>query len=418
MKSKQASSKLKTTIAIVHPGYLQHFKCLGSACRDHCCYGWDIVVDKVTYKKLCRCPDTTVADLFSKHVHRNKSDCSEKNYARISKVNDHCAFLTTARLCLIQSRLGESFLPDVCAIFPRHFRPYGQRIEMSASVSCPEIARLAMQNPDSLDMVESQIDGKRLEKLRATTTAESFCFNGGKEAVTCFSIQLLKNRTFQLWERLLLLGFLCKEVSGLDGKGRSDDIIALIGAFADHVQTGFFNEILAKAPVMTSLQLQIVKRLTDEKSDSIRVKAFSTFVDDCFSGLQYDGANPNMQAIKRRYDLSYKKYFLPFAKNHQYLFENYLINFLFSSELGVSDGKGVYDQFVLMALHFAMIKTYLIGLAAFGQKPLSPDLTIDLIYSFTKTVEPDARFKSYALDLLENSGCGDVMSVAVLLKNE
>ena len=402
---------------MVQPEYLQHFKCLGSACPDHCCYGWDIVVDKRTYKKLLQNQDPAISGLFLKHVKKNTGEPSDQNYAKISRIDDHCTFLTTERLCLIQSRLGASFLPDVCAIFPRHFRSCAQRMEMSASVSCPEIARLAMKNPGGIDLVESQIDGRRLEKLRAATTAESFRFNGGKDALTSSAMQLIKNRTFQLWERLLLLGFLCQEAAGLDGKKRSDDMITLTGAFSDHVEAGFFNEILAKAPVMTSLQLQIVKRLTDEKSGSVRVKAFSAFVGDCFSGLDYHASAPNMQAIQRRYDLSHKKYFLPFTRKHPYLLENYLINFLFSSELGVADGKGIYDQFVLTALHFAMIKTYLIGMAAFRRKPLTPDLATDLIYAFTKTVEPDARFKSYALELLENSGCKDVMSVAVLLKN-
>jgi lysine-N-methylase len=37
--------------------------------------------------------------------------------------------------------------------------------------------------------------------------------------------------------------------------------------------------------------------------------------------------------------------------------------------------------------------------------------------SFTKVVEPDARFRAYALDLLARSGCTDMMHLAVLIKN-
>lgn len=406
------------TTTIVYPEYLRHFKCLGSACKDHCCYGWDIVMDKVTYKKLQGCQENAVSVLFRQHVKKNKADFSDQHYARISKINDHCAFLTAERLCLIQSRLGEAFLPDVCATFPRHFRAYGRRVEMSASVSCPEIARLAIGNPDGIDLVESQYQINRLKPLRMKTMAESFHLDPSRAALTAYAMQLMKNRGYELWERLLLLGVLCQEASRLDAEGRSNERIALLDTFARHVQSGFFAGILAQAPVMTSLQLQLVKRLTDEKAPSIRVKAFSSVVDDCFSGWQYEASNAPMPVIQKRYDLSYKKYFKPFLRQHGYIFENDLVNFLFSSALSVSGGKGLYDQFVLAALHFAMIKAYWIGMAALDQAPLDPGRTIDLICAFTKTMEPDARFKSYALKLLQDSGCGDVMSVSVLLKNE
>ena len=29
--------------------YLNDFKCIGSACENTCCSGWDIVVEKKTY---------------------------------------------------------------------------------------------------------------------------------------------------------------------------------------------------------------------------------------------------------------------------------------------------------------------------------------------------------------------------------
>ncbi len=314
--------------------------------------------------------------------------------------------------------MGERFLPNVCAVFPRHLRSCGHHMEMSASVSCPEIARLAIQNSTGINFIESEYDRKSIKKLRAATVAESFQRHQAADALSTFSMHLVKDRRFELWERLMLLGVLCKEAEGLHGQGLLNEIIPLIALFTRHAQTGFFTEILKKAPLLPSLQLQIVKKLTDEKSGSVQVKAFSAFVESCFSGLQYNTCNPDMKIVQKRYDRAYKTYFKPFSETHEYIFENYLVNFVFSSELRATGGKGLYDQFLLAALHFAMIKTYLIGMAAFYQAPLTPELAIDLICAFTKTIEPDARFKAYALDLLKNNGCEDVMSMAVLLKND
>jgi lysine-N-methylase len=33
------------------PSYFDKFICTGSDCMDNCCYGWNINIDKSTYKK-------------------------------------------------------------------------------------------------------------------------------------------------------------------------------------------------------------------------------------------------------------------------------------------------------------------------------------------------------------------------------
>ncbi len=38
-------------ITVTEPAFVTHFSCSGSACRDHCCKGWKITLDKTTVKK-------------------------------------------------------------------------------------------------------------------------------------------------------------------------------------------------------------------------------------------------------------------------------------------------------------------------------------------------------------------------------
>ncbi|EPS2370964.1 hypothetical protein ACVCQP_000897 [Salmonella enterica subsp. enterica serovar Anatum] len=33
-------------ITVTEPAFVTHFSCSGSACRDHCCKGWKITLDK------------------------------------------------------------------------------------------------------------------------------------------------------------------------------------------------------------------------------------------------------------------------------------------------------------------------------------------------------------------------------------
>ena len=36
---------------ILVPEYYKQFQCIGGACEDTCCAGWNITVDKPTYQK-------------------------------------------------------------------------------------------------------------------------------------------------------------------------------------------------------------------------------------------------------------------------------------------------------------------------------------------------------------------------------
>ena len=81
-------------------------------------------------------------------------------------------------------------------------------------------------------------------------------------------------------------------------------------------------------------------------------------------------------------------------------------------------GRRLFDDYVMMVLNFDMLKTYLIGMAARHGERMNAAMVTRLIYSFTKALEPDARFKDYALGLLAQSGCMDMMHLAVLIKNQ
>ncbi|SUB16282.1 Flagellar biosynthetic protein fliU [Pantoea agglomerans] len=41
-------------ITVVEPLFVSAFKCIGSECRDHCCKGWDIHLDKPTVNRYLK----------------------------------------------------------------------------------------------------------------------------------------------------------------------------------------------------------------------------------------------------------------------------------------------------------------------------------------------------------------------------
>jgi len=399
------------------PAYLQDFRCLGRECEDHCCYGWDIIVDKQSYRRYEKLPPTGLGKRIRKVVRINRKGRSDAHYAKILRSGDVCPFLTPKRLCRIHGELGEGLLPDTCAVFPRHLRARKEWIDISASLACPEIARRALENPHGIEIIEIRPDPAEAGILRAVEPRLPVEIEAAGLTLREASLSLLKDRSHGLWRRILAVGFLL-EMVGLQGDAAGKETMPrVLDAFASRMDSGELMDRIEHAPTLTGLQLQLIKRLHDELTPSVRVKAFRDSADECLAGLHYAGTQPFTEDVERRYDRSFDEYYRPFFQRYGFMLENHLINDLLHHDLGFHQGRRLYEDYVMMVLNFAMLKTYMIGMAARHRDGMNAAMVTRLIYSFTKAVEPNARFKDYALGLLAQSGCTDMMHMAVLIKN-
>lgn len=133
---------------LLTPQYMRRFMCIGSQCEDTCCFGWRVNIDRATYRKYRRVTDPELRQELDSCIKRNRSQPGEQNYARIKMDRGKaCPFLNEESLCRIQLRLGEEFLSDICVTYPRVANLVNNVLEKSATMSCPEAARLALLNP-------------------------------------------------------------------------------------------------------------------------------------------------------------------------------------------------------------------------------------------------------------------------------
>lgn len=49
-----------------YPVYFEEFKCIGGKCEDSCCIGWNIDIDKVTFKRYFKVQDPEMKRMFQK----------------------------------------------------------------------------------------------------------------------------------------------------------------------------------------------------------------------------------------------------------------------------------------------------------------------------------------------------------------
>ncbi len=133
--------------ALQQSAFLEKFSCLGDKCADTCCKGWRMQLDEKIYQKYVEhAPELLDAVVSDGTTHIMKRD----------DVTDYCVKFSNG-LCGIHQDKGTDFLGDACNFFPRITSTLGEHIIMTAALSCPEIARLALTEDNSFSHQGSEI---------------------------------------------------------------------------------------------------------------------------------------------------------------------------------------------------------------------------------------------------------------------
>ncbi len=119
---------------------LNNFSCLKEHCIQHCCIEWSVNIDSATLERW---------NNQKKHVRmalhgfaNQKATTPENNWLMAKSSDGNCAALDENGHCSIQSLFGESLQPDGCRAFPRQAEYFAMQTINTATLACPEIARL------------------------------------------------------------------------------------------------------------------------------------------------------------------------------------------------------------------------------------------------------------------------------------
>jgi lysine-N-methylase len=136
--------------------YMTRFQCLGGDCEDTCCRTWTVSIDQSHYHKLKRLMKPERALFDATFALNPPAERTRDAYATIqmSKADNHCPLLSDDKTCSLHRRYGEPVLPDICSFYPRFLNEVGPRLELSGSMSCPEVARQALLHTDGVELVE------------------------------------------------------------------------------------------------------------------------------------------------------------------------------------------------------------------------------------------------------------------------
>jgi lysine-N-methylase len=407
---------------ILQPQYVDKFQCIGPACEDSCCIGWQVQINKETYKRYRECPDQDLREQMGEKVTRQRTNASDGNYAKIRLNSDGtCPFVDTEKLCAIQRKLGEQYLSITCTTYPRMVNTVNDIVEKSLTMSCPEAARLALLSPGLMSFDECEEDAA-IRNNNSKTIDTTHMMTAHKPQhyfweLRIFIIALLQNRDYTLWQRLVILGLFCRAVDQLVSEAKVHDIPQLIGTYLNRLDEGVFKDELGTIPNELTIQLELMKEMADERIfTGVTSKRFIESFGEFLHGIQHT-AQAKKEEIGQRYAEAHDKYYRPFMEEHGYIVENYLVNYVFKNLFPFSGEKHVFDNYAILIVHYAMIKMLLIGIAGFHKENFSTDHAVKLIQSFSKTVEHNTAYLKSVFALLKVNNFNTMPYMAILIKN-
>lgn len=373
----------KTVLSI---DYYNDFKCIGNKCEDHCCKDWSITIDKKTYIKYKKLQSSEFKNKLMDNVGRNRQSKSDYDYAKIKLSDRVCPMLSDEGLCQVYLNIGEENMCHTCKTYPRYYNKVDDRIESCLTLSCIEVARniLLKKEPIEFNLEVKDIENINTIKQVNTLTPKSLREKYFNE-IRMFSIGLIQNRRFTIEERLSILGLFINSINNT----KEDNVLEIIETYTMNIDSGAYDNLLKDVSLdnIINAQLEFLTNiyrviLSKKLNDKRYIENFVNIV----NSLQLVSDNP--QLIKERFTSCLEYDYKIFMKDHEYIYENYLVNYMFKTLFPISK-MNLLDTYIDVVVHFAIIKMNLIGLCGHYKQDMDIDNVINLIQSFVKVVEHD-----------------------------
>jgi lysine-N-methylase len=430
---------------MIRPAYSEQFRCIGSACEDNCCHHWDVDVDADTYAKLHSLPHGQVRSLVDEHVVRKEPAATAAAggpFAIIQRLpSGNCPFLSAERLCRIHAEHGESYLSSTCTTFPREKHEIDGQKETVLALSCPEAARLTLLNPDLLDG-ESYTSFNWDDRAPGVADLRAYFW-----IIREFSIHLIRNPSYPLWQRMFLLGIFSRRLDAIARGELKRDFPDFFRDFTAAIPDGAMRAALDKVQADAGLQLELLLGLVNQRitpdgglclntAKVLRLDATLTSTraegepahrpEMLYAFAQGIGQSPEVSRELQvaNYTLAWERYAAPFFRKHPYFLENYLINQIFRNAFPLGahlfgnaqplDFAGAYSR---LAIQFALVKGMLIGVAGFYKDEFSTAQAVHTVQAGFRYFEHDPKFLERTHAFLAAKNLDNAQGLTTLLRN-
>ena len=186
----------------VKPNYYNKFKCIADKCEATCCAGWQIVIDEDSLGQY-ETEERPYGEIL-----RQRIDWEEGVFKQDRR--KHCAFLKEDGFCEMYQELGEESLCMTCTNYPRHIEEFENLREITLAISCPEAARIILEQKEPVTFLEEETD----EEDEEFEDFDPFFFSYLEDA-RAIMLSILQNRTLPVAVRAALVQNMAEEMQDI-----------------------------------------------------------------------------------------------------------------------------------------------------------------------------------------------------------
>ena len=380
------------------PEYFKDFKCIASKCEDTCCAGWGIVIDDATYDRYKNVQGEFGDRLRSEIVH----EAGENIF--VLKGNN-CPFLNEEKTCDIYINIGEENLCYTCQQYPRYTEEFGSLREVGISLSCPEAARIMLNNSKKVEFELSENNEvvSSYNDINAQLLIELL---QSRKIV----MDIIQDRTIDLRKRAVVALLFVDEIQEKIDESEIKEIKSVREKYLDK---GFLEELIN--------ELEEYRDNEGSKYDDMH-EYFKVFKDlkhitpddplglnDALRYFWQTDEDEELYIIKHR---QFEEYY----KDKLYKFENILVYFVFRYFM-----KAVFDYDILAKIKTALVSYMIIRELAVVRYIENNEFTdedmVDIAHTYSKDIEHLEENIEALAELFETNDVFDIEEMVIALMN-
>lgn len=374
--------------------YLKEFKCTCGDCPDSCCIGWDVDIDQVTYERYMALKEPHLVKRYQKLIkpYPYYFDTAV-DFARVKLPHSkRCPFLTEKGLCMTQSELGEEYLSNVCATFPRISNQINGVVETTLTLSCPVAAHLVLLTDTPLVLETVDPPSRQIINLSINTTERRLKQHPVKyfDLIRKTSLEIIQREGFDFSEKLFALGLFFEAISECQENEDIEEIPSLCQQYSEAVLIEPLRPDFYEISLSNALCAQFFDTAMSflDVSNTIDSKSFKAYTRTVCS--QWERGKKIKKTDPEALGLSRSVYLKAFGKARSRILTRYTVNYMFKNCFPFVDSDVLMEAYGMLVIRTALIDLYGAGLASC--EDLTEEAFADLIQSFAKAVEHHKLF--------------------------
>lgn len=397
-------------ITVVEPLFVSAFKCIGSECRDHCCKGWDITLDKSTVNRYLKSSRIEIKTLAAENIITTRKSHASWGVMKLNAAGN-CAFMDENRLCKVHATLGESALSPTCAAYPRAANTFKSEQQRTLALSCPEATRQLFASPDAM------LFGQTLRRLPEGFKAKDL--DQEKKLLNLMCLNIVKFSGAQLDEALYALASF---LLGVEKLNASEDRVAQMEHYFSQMIEGLaqgeIRQQIAQLKPDYNLQWSLLLRLQSYlglMADKRGWPTLNHYVNKLIY-IQAEGAQADdIHQSMIRLDNVWQNKVMPWLAERPWIMNNYVQYRIYDDFFPNDEGRSHLLSLYLLTAEWFLLKSLIAAnVELVGE--MSEDDMINIIYSYHSITKHNPQSAAAFVAEINKTKVNDDLSLLFLLK--